>query len=319
MSTEFIESNILSNRIQSGLLILAMTVILALVGFVIGGPIGGGIAIAVCVMVVLVGPRVAPGVVLRMYRARPIPREASPQLVDLFHSLVNRAELTRVPTLHYVPSRTLNAFAVGTQENAAVAVTDGLLRILNPRELAGVLAHEISHIRNRDMRVLGIADSVSRLISMLSRFGQLMLLFALPVFLMTGSGWLLGIALLFVAAPMVSGLLQLALSRSREYNADLRAVSITGDPIGLASALQKLERAASGRFPWLPSGDRSETVPALLRTHPPTDERVKRIMEAGRSLGFEEPREEVSRTRLAPSQFARVHRGPRWHTTGLWY
>jgi heat shock protein HtpX len=322
MSSDFIDSNIVGNRIQSALLIFAMVCILALIGMFLGGPLGAGIAIGLCVVAIALGPSLSPQIILRMYKAEPIPRSASPQLYDLFSELVRRADLPAVPTLYYVPSRTLNAFAVGKQTQAAVAITDGLLRMLDAREIAGVLAHEVSHIRHKDMWVLGIADTVSRIIGTLSQIGQLMLFLAIPTFLMSGGYAFLIAALLLVGSPLISNLLQLALSRSREFNADLGAVALTRDARGLASALAKLERISSGTgFPWIGPSRTSETAPALLRTHPPTDERIRRIIEAGESLGGEpfEPAEQLDQQRMSPRDHDRVRRGPGWHVAGLWY
>ena len=258
-----------------------------------------------------------------MYQARQISRTASPELYDLFQELVKRAELESSPSLHYIPSRTLNAFAVGQEQNSAVAITDGLLRILTPREIAGVLAHEVSHIRHHDMWVLGIADSVSRITGTLSQIGQVMLLFALPMSIAGGGFLLLITALILVFAPLISNLMQLALSRSREFNADLGAVQLTRDAVGLASALSKLERATSGGgAPWIFAGRKKATVPAMLRTHPPTDERIERIMEAGRSIGQQvHPAEDHPRyrRRVVLDDHPRVRTGPRWHVAGLWY
>jgi heat shock protein HtpX len=324
MSTEFIESNILSNRIQSAILIFAMTCILALLGFLLGGPTGAVVAVGICLLAIVFGPVVSPQIVLRMYKAQPIPRQTSPQMFDLFAELIHRAGLQQAPTLYYIPSRTLNAFAVGSKEHASVAITDGLLRILNPREIAGVLAHEVSHIRHKDMWVLAIADTVSRIIGSLSQIGQIMLLLAVPHYLINGGYLLLALALLLMLSPLISNFLQLALSRSREFNADLGAVVLTRDAAGLASALAKLERITSGTgSPWIIPGSKSQTVPAVLRTHPPTDERIRRILAAGESLQGTTPALELEGPleprRLAPSDHARVRQGPGWHIAGLWY
>lgn len=303
-----------------------MTCLLGFIGFVLlSSWVGAAVAIAVCIGLIFFGPRATPQIVLKMYKAQEIPRQSAPELMDVFAELVQRAELQVSPKLYYIPSRTLNAFAIGHQDNSAVAITDGLLRILNPREIAGVLAHEVSHIQHKDMRVLGVADSVSRLTGSLSQIGQFMLFLAVPNYFMNGQiGFLLG-AILLMVAPFISNLMQLALSRAREFNADLGAVGLTGDALGLASALKKLERATSGAggFPWVFAGRKKQTTPAMLRTHPPTGERVKRILEAGESLQPQPvnpvARPNGSRQRLAPSNQQRVRNGPRWHVAGLWY
>jgi heat shock protein HtpX len=323
---DHIVSNIRGNRIQSGFLIFGMACVTALIGFVLGGQLGLGLAIFACIAMAFFAPRVSPQLVLKMYKAQEIPRASSPDLHNLFAELVDRAELPVSPRLYYIPSRTLNAFAVGAQRDSAVAITDGLLRLLNPREVAGVLAHEISHIRHKDMRVLGIADTVSRITGALAQIGQLMLFLAVPTALMNGGYMLLLGALLLISAPMLSNLMQLALSRAREFNADLGAVALTGDAGGLASALLKLERAtAGGGFPWIFAGKKKQTVPAMLRTHPPTDERVRRIAAAGESLIAQQQalspaaQSRQPRQRLAPHGQSRVRSGPRWHVAGLWY
>ena len=158
----------------------------------------------------------------------------------------------------------------------------------------------------------------------LSQIGQLMLFLAIPSLLATGGYTFLIAALVLAGSPLISNLLQLALSRSREFNADLGAVRLTGDAKGLASALAKLERITSGTgFPWIvPGREKSQTVPATLRTHPPTDERIRRILAAGHSMGDIEPFQSSQRgqqRRLTPTDHERVRRGPNWHVAGLWY
>ena len=156
-----------------------------------------------------------------------------------------------------------------------------------------------------------------------------MLFLAIPAFFMKGGILLLGVALLLILAPAASNLMQLALSRTREFNADLGAVGLTGDAHGLASALDKLERitSGSGGFPWVFAGRKKQTVPAMLRTHPPTDERIRRIQEAGKALIQDQdqpplpppPDSPTARQRMAPKDYPRILRGPRWHIAGLWY
>ena len=172
----------------------------------------------------------------------------------------------------------MNAFAVGRRDNSVVAVTDQLIRALTARELTGVLAHEISHIRNEDLKVMALADTVSRFTSLMSTVGIVSLLFNIT-WMASGSAaqvpWLGVIVLLF--APTIGGLLQMALSRTREFDADLGAAMLTGDPDGLANALTKLEKA-QGKV-WenliLPGGRIPD--PSILRTHPLTEARVARL------------------------------------------
>jgi heat shock protein HtpX len=194
----------------------------------------------------------------------------------------------------------MNAFAVGRRDNAAIAITDALARNLSPRELAGVLAHEMSHIAHEDVKVMALADMVSRFTSVMSTVGLLSLLLNLGSF--AGGGeeqvpWL-GV-LVLLAAPTIGGLLQVALSRTREFDADLGAAILTGDPDGLASALNRLEKA-QGRM-WegmvLPGGRIPD--PSILRTHPPTAARVARLM-ALKAGGGVPPAPRASRGPLVP-------------------
>jgi heat shock protein HtpX len=210
----------------------------------------------------------------------------------------------------------INAFALGDAGHRVIAVTDGLLRTLQLRELVGVLAHEISHIRHHDMWVMVVADVITRLTSGLALIGLLVLVVSVPFVLLGEAHIPLTAALLLAAAPTVSTLLQLGLSRNREFDADLGAVGLTGDPRGLASALDKLDRYQGG---WLEQiflpGQRSPD-PSVLRSHPPTAERIRRLLAL-------EPQRQVVRL-LVPEQAGElpwppVTRPPRWRGFGTWY
>ncbi|MGB7286971.1 MAG: zinc metalloprotease HtpX [Salaquimonas sp.] len=223
--------------------------------------------------------RISPEMVLRMYKAQPVSREQFPVGHQILDQLVERAGLEHRPILSIIPSNMMNAFAVGRKHNSAIAMTDKLVSAMTQRELAGVMAHEMAHIRNEDVKVMAIADMVSRFTSMMSTFGTFALLANLPsLFFGTGAAvpWILVVILM--AAPTIGGLLQLALSRTREYDADLGAILLTGDPDGLASALVKLEKVQ--RRNWegmvLPGG--RSPHPSLLRSHPKTEDRVERLM-----------------------------------------
>lgn len=268
------------NAIHTWLLATGSLILLAVTAYVFAGSAGVVMAIVFGTITIIAARRVSSKLVLRMYRAQPLSRAQFPLGVDIVEQLARRAKLPAVPRLHVVPSQMLNAFAVGRPEDSAIAITDALARRLTPRELAGVLAHEISHIAHEDLRVMAFADMVARYTSFMSTVGILMLLFnligfagahAMPV------PWL-GVAVLLVA-PTIGGLLQLALSRTREFDADLGAVLLTADPDGLASALRKLERA-QGRL-WesimLP-GSRTPD-PSVLRSHPQTEQRIARLMQ----------------------------------------
>jgi len=284
------------------------------------GGMGVLIAVAVSLFLVYSVSRASPKMILKMYKARQLGPRDLPELQHLFDHLVSRAELEYAPTLYYVPSKMLNAFATGRDEQAVVAVTHGLLDKMNNREIAGVLAHELSHIKHKDVWVMGLADVFSRLTNTMGQIGQIMLLVSLGAIFVGTSlplPWL-GVAILMLA-PVGSTLLQLALSRTREYEADRGAVRITGDPAGLASALQKVEKAKKGWLQAVMPG-RKIPEPAMLRTHPPTDDRIERLMAmAGGGETLPQPAS-IPEPLVNPPTGYEVRRRPRWHVlSGLWY
>ena len=173
-----------------------------------------------------------------------------------------------------------NAFATGVDENAAIGITDGILKVFNAREVAGILAHEISHIKHRDTIVMALADTMNRLTAGASQMVIFLLIISVPLVLFGGYqiAWIP--LLLLLVAPSAGNLLQLGLSRTREYAADLEAARLTGDPKGLASALRKLERLTAGRWEQVLLPGRRIPEPSLLRTHPPTEERIARFARA---------------------------------------
>ncbi|WP_428624748.1 zinc metalloprotease HtpX [Sedimenticola sp.] len=224
-------------------------------------------------------PDISPHWLLHLYQARPINPGDAPGLTGMMQEICRRAGVTPQPTLYWIPSAAINAFSVGSSRRSAIALTDGLLKMLQPRELAGVLAHEVSHIANHDMRLMNLADLISRLTHMLSMLGLLLALISLPLVLLGQAPLpLLGL-LLLIAAPTLSALLQLGLSRVREFQADLSAVRITGDPAGLASALGKIEQQHSSLWQRLLLPGYRDPEPSLLRTHPDTAERIRRLLE----------------------------------------
>lgn len=269
----------LGNALQSVLLVAAMAGLLGLLGWVVAEIQGLIVAIVACLLVALLGPRISPRLVLRMYRAGVIRAQQAPRLYAILQELSRRAGLSRMPQLYYIPSPMLNAFAVGDRDNAAIAMTDGLLRNLDERELTGVLAHELSHVRHNDMWVMNLADIIGRMTVALSQFGLFMLFFGLPLVLLGAIDISLPMVLLLIFAPTLTALLQLALSRTREYDADLGAVELTGDLPGMIAALRKLERRQGGWMERIFMPGRRQPEPALLRTHPQTEERIARLRE----------------------------------------
>jgi heat shock protein HtpX len=305
----------LRNLLHSIVLVLGMATIVSACAWTIWGGDGVIWTFIAVALAMLLSPSIPPELILSMYRARPLPPHEFPEGYELLGLLAPRADLPRTPRLYYIPSAAVNAFAVGRRSKAAIAITDGLLRMLSQRELANVFAHEITHIRNNDLWLMNLADAMSRMTSWLSYFGILLLVLNLPL-MVAGAGtvpWAL--VLVLIAAPTLMALLQLALSRAREYEADRGAAELTRDPLGMASALEKMERR--GRF-WheiLLPGPRIPD-PSLLRTHPKSAERVRRLVALARSAAFSG---EQTEQRLRPPPRDRVHAPPRLRWPGVWY
>jgi heat shock protein HtpX len=232
---------------------------------------------------------------LQLRGARPIRYGEAPALYDTVNYLARRAGLTSSPELYYVRNRMINAATIGDRDGAAILVTDGILSALSPRELEGVLAHEIAHIRNNDLSLFRVAEILRQATLLFTRAGWLLVLFALPILLFSG-GLSGGALLVLLAAPAASWLLQLALLRTREFAADETAVRLTADPEGLARALQRIDYVQQSFIQtYLPfHRDRERS---LFRTHPSTPERVQRL----RALGRVRPdgRGPATRTRYA--------------------
>jgi heat shock protein HtpX len=303
------------NAVHTAILIAGTALLaggIAYVVFGVEGLVYAGVSSAIGLYLL---SRVSPGMVLTLYKARRLTRAEMPELHDLVEELAANAQLPAKPQLYYVQSKMLNAFAVGRREDSAIAVTDGLLRAMTLRQLGGILAHEISHIRSGDLRVMGLADVLNRITGFMSTMG----LIGVP--LMFGTGWnipVLGL-LLLIFAPTVGGLLQLALSRAREYDADLDGAALTGDPEGLASALALLERRQGAVWEGLVFPGSRLPEPSLLRTHPRTEDRIKKLLALRRDTSRPV---NVSTARAVPGpSVVPVIRDPRihWQRLGIWY
>ena len=277
MTSPLSSSHRLQNALQTLALLAAMAALAGYLGWTLFGQAGLWAA-ALGPVFALLGNGGSSEMILRLTRARPLAPEHAPGLYRLAGLLAERARLPRMPRLYRVPAPALNAFAAGSRDNPAIALTDGLLASLEPRELAGVLAHELSHLRSNDVWVMTLAAVVGRMTSLMSLFGQILFFILIPVSLFTGQGIPLAAIVLLIFAPTISGLLQLALSRTREFDADIAAIELTGDPRGLAAALTRLERQRSG---WMQRIFMAR-APGWLQTHPSTAERIRRLMEIER-------------------------------------
>jgi len=267
----------LLNRCHSTLLLCALILLAALAGYSLMGFAGimvGGMAAA---MMLLIGSTSGDATFRQLYGAVQLTPRNAPGLASLVRELGRRADLPDGPHLYLLPTPLIQAMAYGTREDPAVAVTSGLLHVLPPREVAAVLAHEVAHIRHGDTFIMRLAQTASAMTSAMANTGIILLLLVLPLSWSTSVEISpLGIFLLLVS-PLVSDLLQLSLSRRREFLADAGAVELTGDPVGMIQALRRIyaiqgddwERFALRGGRWL----------HWFRTHPPMRERIARLEE----------------------------------------
>ncbi len=278
----------MTNSIKTVLLLGLMTGLILGIGQLFGGPQGMAIALVFSLLLNFGSYWFSDKIVLAMYRAREVSEAEAPELYQIVHNVALRAHLP-MPRLYIVPSESPNAFATGRNpEHAVVAVTDGILRILNREELEGVLAHELSHVGNRDILVSSIAAALAGAIMMLANMARFAAFFGGVGRDRdeNGGGGILGLLFMSILAPIAAMLIQMAISRSREYMADSTGARTVGNPLGLASALEKLERAKEV----VPMDARPETAHmfivnplsggallSLFSTHPPIEERIRRL------------------------------------------
>jgi heat shock protein HtpX len=267
----------LKNWIHATILVAAMAGVLLLSADLIAG--AGGVLIVVVFVAagVLFAPRLAPSFILGMARAVPMGSHAWPEIHSAVKGLSDRAALPRTPRVYYVPESSINAFTLGSRQDAAIVISHGALRALSLRELNGVLAHEIAHVAADDIMLLTLSEVMGRLARTMAIFG----LIAAGLLVVGGEAAVsLSTVLIFAGVPMGVSLLQLALSRNREFDADRVAAELTDDPVALASALRKIEQeqtAATWRRLLRPCAPKDQ--PALLRTHPRTEDRIARLLQ----------------------------------------
>ncbi len=279
------------NTLRTGLLLAAMTGLFLAVGYLLGGTGGMAIAFGVALAMNLFSYWNADKIVLRMHGAREVDRNSAPGLYGIVAQLADNAGLP-MPRVYVIENDQPNAFATGRNpENAAVAATTGLLRRLSHEEIAGVMAHELAHVKNRDTLIMTITATIAGAISMLANFA---LFFG-------GSRnnplGLIGTLALMILAPLAAMLVQMAISRAREYGADRGGAEICGRPLWLASALEKIERfarridnVAAERNPatahmFIINPLHAHKVDGLFTTHPPTSERVARLRALAAEMG----------------------------------
>lgn len=305
------------NLIQTSIILMGMSLLFGLLGWMLFGLIGLIWSLAMVFVLLATTPKLTPTVVLRMYNARPLTDDEVPGLYRIVSDLTRKADIEAAPRLYYIPTRVMNAFSVGSGTNFAIALSDGLIRYLNWREIEGVIAHEISHIRNNDLRLHTFADMMTRVTSLFSFFGQILLIFYLPMALLSNIHVPLLLIFLLIFAPTLSVFLQLALSRTREFDADLTAVKLTGDPEGLASALQKMDSFEKNFLDIFVLPGRKNPHPSILRTHPYTAQRIERIMKTGESADRALPGPHGGI--ILPDHIPEIRRMPKSHWLRPWH
>jgi heat shock protein HtpX len=280
----------MTNTLKTAALLAALTVLFVLLGGMAGGEQGMVIAFLFAGLMNFASYWWSDRIVLWMYGAQEVSEVQAPEFHALVRRLAQRAGLP-MPKVYIMPTDTPNAFATGRNpQHAAVAATEGILRILTPDELEGVMAHELGHVRNRDILISTIAATLAGAVMMLARMAQYAAWFGAGRSSDDeeggGSGNLVGMILLAVLAPIAAMLIQMAISRAREYLADAAGAQISRKPWALADALEKLERAAtalpmeanpSTAHLFIVNPLRGSSLLNLFSTHPPIEERVARL------------------------------------------
>jgi heat shock protein HtpX len=279
----------MDSRLRTTFLLAVLTVLIIWIGGQFGGRNGMVIAFVFAVIMNFGSYWFSDKIVLSMYRAQPLDEQQAPQLYRMVRELAAEANIP-MPRLYLIPDGTPNAFATGRNpENAVVAVTEGLVRLLTPEEVRGVIAHEIGHVKNRDILVSSIAATLAGVVMMLANMAKWTAIFG---GFRGGSdensgGGALGLIVTAIVAPIAAMLIQFAISRSREYLADETGARLAHNPESLARALEKLS-VASERIPmqdakpatahmFIVNPLTGRSLANLFSTHPPIEERVRRL------------------------------------------
>ncbi|MGD9832232.1 MAG: zinc metalloprotease HtpX [Piscinibacter sp.] len=274
------------NLMKTAILMAAITGLFMAIGSVMGGQSGMMIALAIAIAMNFFSYWFSDKMVLKMYNAREVDETTAPQFYRMVRELAERAQLP-MPRVYIIDEQAPNAFATGRNpQNAAVAATTGIMRVLSERELRGVMAHELAHVKHRDILISTISATMAGAISMLANFAMI---FGGRDSEGRPANPIVGI-LVMLLAPLAASLIQMAISRSREFEADRGGAEISGDPRALASALEKIHAYARG-IPMAAAERHPETAQmmimnplaggglrGLFSTHPATEERVQRLL-----------------------------------------
>ena len=279
----------MGNQIRTTILLAALTALIVLIGKLLGGSQGMVIAFIFAAGMNFFSYWFSDKIVLKMYRAQEITSQEAPEVYDMVQELARRAQLP-MPKVYVIPQEAPNAFATGRNpQHAVVAVTQGLLQLMNREEVMGVLAHEMAHVKNRDILIGSIAATMAGAIMILGTMARWFAIFGgASGDDDEGGGGIVGLVVMAILAPIAAMIIQTAISRSREYLADATGASFAGHPEGLARALEKLGQY-SKRLPmhanpstahmFIVNPLSGRSLMSLFSTHPPLEKRIERLRE----------------------------------------
>ena len=285
------------NIFKTMILMALLTVLMVALGGAFAGSTGAFIMLLISIGMNFFSYWFSDSIVLKMYDAKEVDEHSAPQIYNLVAKLVKAANLP-MPKVYVINSDVPNAFATGRNpDHAAVAVTTGIMNVLDYNEISGVLGHELAHVKHRDILISTIAASMAGVISMIANIAQWGMIFGSSSNDDDNGGGILGTLFTIIIAPIAASLIQLAISRSREYNADKTGGEICGNPLYLASALEKIEHYAQNAQPMQsatpatahmfivnPLENAKVTLKSLFSTHPQTSDRIARLREQAHLL-----------------------------------
>jgi len=280
------------NTIKTTFLLTLLSLILIFLGRLVGGPGGMIVGLGLAILMNFFSYWFSDKIVLMIYRAKEVSESESPKLYRIVRTLAEKANLP-MPRVYMIPNPTPNAFATGRNpKHAAVAVTQGIMRILSDEELEGVLAHEMAHVKNRDILISSIVATIAAAISVLAYMARYAAILGTRSSRdREGSGNPIFLLVMVIITPIMATLIQLAISRAREYQADEGGSRISGKPLALASALEALHRGveinpmesntstASTAHMFIVNPLSARGMFAMLSTHPPVEKRIERLKE----------------------------------------